>query len=276
MITAIILTKKGEENIEKCLKSVEFCDEIIIVDDSDGGLHENKGYRIRILHRKVWGDFAGQRNWAMKQAKGDWVLFVDADETVSPELQKEIVGEIRENKGRKGGYYIKRREWFWGRKVKYGEIATARDKGIIRLVKKDKEISPASDAVRNDMDILNDNHCWQGKIHEVFVTDQATGQLKNYIDHYPHQTISEFLHHINFYSSLRANELYKQGKKTNIFSIIIIPLFKFKYTYLIKLGFLDGVVGFIYSFMMAYHSFLVRGKLYLLTNSNNTVGSASK
>ena len=88
------------------------------------------------------------------------------------------------------------------------------------------------------------------------------GKFENCINHYPHQTLKEFIEYINHYSSLRAEELYNQGKKVNVFEIVVWPLGKFVYNYFINLGFLDGPQGFVYAFMMSFHSFLARAKLY--------------
>jgi hypothetical protein len=103
-----------------------------------------------------------------------------------------------------------------------------------------------------------------GTVHEVFYTADNVGQLENFINHYPHPTLSEFINDINNYSSIRAEELFTQGVRTNVFQIIFYPLIKFKYNYFILFGFLDGPAGFVYSFMMSFHSFLVRSKLYQL------------
>ena len=140
---------------------------------------------------------------------------------------------------------MKRRDYFWGKELKYGETKKVRNQGIVRLVKKGAGK-------------------WMGTVHEVFNTVENIGSLNGYINHYPHPTLKEFIEDVNTYSSIRAEELFNQGVKTNIFQIIFYPLIKFKYNYFILLGFLDGPAGFVYSFMMSFHSFLVRSKLYQL------------
>ena len=268
-LTAIILTKNEEKNIERCLRSVDFCDEVIIVDD----FSEDKTiYRIKkifnpegsrnpqdfqIFKRKLNGNFSNQRNFAMKKAKNEWVLFVDADEEVSDELKGEtqkVIGNqlsvfsknkkpTTDNRQQITAFRLKRRDFFWGRELKYGEIKKNRQVGLIRLIRKKSGI-------------------WLGHVHEEFRTNKTVGQLKSYLNHYPHQSVRDFLNDVNFYSSLRAKELYHQGRKTSIHEIIFYPLGKFLLTYIIKLGFLDGPAGFAYSFFMSFHSFLVRAKLF--------------
>ncbi len=247
-ITAAVLTKNEEKNIERCLKSVAFCDEIIVIDDysTDATLKKvedlkSKVKSLKIYKRELKEDFAGQRNFAMKQAANEWVLFIDADEEVSKELQNSCVDTRRVINDR--AYYIKRRDFWWGRELKYGEIKKVRNKGIIRLVKKN-------------------SGKWMGNVHEVFYTAESAGTLNGFLNHYPHPTLKEFLQDINAYSLMRAKELYNHGKSTNVLEILFFPLFKFILNYFIYLGFLDGPAGFAYAFFMSFHSFLVRAKLY--------------
>lgn len=255
-ITGVILTKNEEKNINRAINSLDFCDEIIIIDDfsSDKTLEIiKKNKKIKFFQKKLDNDFASQRNFALEKSKNDWLFFLDADEEVSEELKKEILSLKDEfiDKNNLAGFYIKRRDFFLGRELKYGEVKEKRAIGVMRLVRKDSGI-------------------WKGKVHEKFFLKNKklkTKILKSYLNHYPHQTIKEFIADLNFYSSLRAKELYEKGKKTNIFEIIFFPFFKFIYTYFLKLGFLDKEEGFIYSFLMSFHSFLVRAKLFQLTEN---------
>jgi len=267
MLSAVVLTKNEEKNIERCLESLDFVDEIVVVDDysTDKTLDKVKsqklkvkngsqnqvrlGQKLKVFQRKLKGDFAGQRNFGLEKASGEWVLFLDADEEITDELKKEIKEMIRYATLERDdliGFYIKRRDFFWSREVRFGELLKVRSKGLIRLIRKKYGK-------------------WQGKIHEELEIGNRKleiGKLKNFINHYPHLTVKEFLEEVNFYSTLRAQELFSHGKRTNIFQIIFFPFFKFILTYFIYLGFLDGTVGFVYSFMMSFHSFLVRAKLW--------------
>jgi glycosyltransferase involved in cell wall biosynthesis len=244
MISTIILTKNEEKNIERCLASLKFVDEIIVVDDlsQDKTVELTKGKHAVVYERALANDFAGQKNFAMQQAKGDWILFVDADEELSKELADEIQKITTDKDNNIEVYHLRRRDFFWGTELKYGETSSARNTGIIRLMKK---------GVGK----------WNGTVHETFQPTGSTGKLSGFLNHYPHQTIREFLQEVNYYSTVRAKELYKQGKKPNIFVTVAWPLGKFLYTYFFKLGILDGAAGFVYAFLMSFHSFLVRVKL---------------
>ncbi len=224
MLSAVVLAKDNETIPEKCRKSLAFCDE------------------VKIIHKA--GNFAEKRNFGMAEVRGEWILFIDSDEEVSEELVTEIKRIVADEKTSKIAYYIKRRDFWWGRELKWGEVLQARRKGFIRLIKKD-------------------SGRWIGAVHESFKSIGSVGQLNSFINHHPHPTISEFIADINFYSTLRADELFKQGKKTNVFKLIFFPTAKFLYTCIILLGFLDGAAGFVYSFLMSFHSFLVRSKLYI-------------
>ena len=237
-LSAVVLAKNEEKNLARRLISLNFCDEIIVIDDSstDKTVEIAKSAKATVYSRNLDGDFAGQRNFGLEKSRGEWILFVDADEEISQELQKDC-------------FYLKRRDWFWGRELRHGETKKVRNKGLIRLVKKG-------------------SGKWFGKVHEEYKIKNQKPKIKNlvnYLDHYPHQTVKDFLNEINFYSTLRAKELFNNNKKTNIFEITLFPLGKFIYNYFICFGFLDGAPGFAYAFFMSLHSFLVRTKLYQYT-----------
>ncbi len=250
-LTTIILTKSNEVHLAQAIKSVRFSDEVLTIEND------------------TITDFSEVRNSAMKKVKGEWILFVDSDEIISDELKEEIqtvianpstlpeINSVKQSRNKIAAsppnsagprndtiaYCLRRRDFFWGRELKFGEIEKSRNSGIVRLVKKD-------------------SGTWKGAVHEEFKTEGPVGRLNGYIDHYPHPTVNEFISKINIYSTLRAKELQKKGHKENIFAIIFYPLAKFIFTYFFKLGFLDGAAGFVYAFMMSFHSFLVRAKLY--------------
>lgn len=239
MISAVVLTKNEQENISDCLKSLKWCDEIIVIDDYsvDKTVKMAQTLGAKIYRRHLDNDFAGQRNFGLEKARGKWVLFVDADERISEALTAEIQSKVLSIKY--NGFYLKRLDYFGGRWLKHGETATVR---LLRLAKKG-----AGE--------------WQREIHETWsfnkAQDKKIGELKNPLLHYPHQTISEFLDRINFYSDLHAKN------KPCFWKIIFYPPLKFLQNYFWRLGFLDQEPGLIVALMMSLHSFLAQGKNYL-------------
>ncbi len=213
------------------MQNLDFCNEVLVM--------SNTG--------EASLDFAERRNKAMQQAKNEWLLYVDTDEIITKELEDEIHATI--SNPEYSSYFIKRQDEFWGKPIQYGEVLHARTKGIIRLVKKG-------------------SGTWRGRVHERFEPNKKSGLLKNTLLHIPHESIARFLEKINYYSTLRADELFITGKRTNAFEIIAYPVGKFMYSFVFLRGWKDGVRGFVYSFMMSFHSFLVRSKLYLLQSES--------
>lgn len=246
-LSVVILTKNEEQNIERCLRSVAFADEIILIDDesTDKTMEIAKKYKVQIFKHKLEDNFSAQRNFGLKKAKGEWILYVDADEEVAPFLFEEIINAVKKD-DKCVCYFINRRDYWLGREIKHGDVSSIRGGGLIRLVKKN-------------------SGQWTGKVHETYESNGDSGKLLSYMNHYPHSTIKDFIDDINHYSTLRAKELREQGKKTNIFEIISLPLGKFILNFFLKRGFLDGSEGFAYAFLMSFHSFLVRAKLFQYT-----------
>lgn len=247
MVTAVVLTKNEEKNIVDCLDSLSFCDEIIVVDDKsqDRTVEIAKSYNANVFVHSLGDNFSSQRNYGLEKAKNEWVLFIDADERVSSILAKEISYKISENK--KEGFYVKRDDVLWGRRLTHGEVGNTY---LLRLGRKDRGK-------------------WKGKVHEKWELNGKKEYLKNSLDHYPHQTVGEFLKEIDFYTDLRAKELLLAGEKTSWYLILLYPKAKFFLNYILKLGFLDGLPGFLFAIMMSFHSFLVRGKLWTLNQTNS-------
>lgn len=248
MKLSVIILSKGEPSTQRAIESVGFADEILVILDSDVESKLKEGNKVKVMRHELAGDFSQQRNFAATQAKGDWLLYLDSDEVISPELSSEITSVVSVSPPAGGSavkadvFRLKRRDFFWGKELKFGETKSARKIGFVRLIKKN-------------------SGNWHGVVHEKFISEHKPSSLKGHIDHFPHQTISEFLVSVNEYSSARAKELKNNNEQFSILKMIFYPLGKFLYTYFIKLGFLDGVAGFVYSFMMSFHSFLVRAKL---------------
>ncbi len=243
MITAVILTKNEEKNIVDCIESVSFCDEIIVIDDFSTDLTVDVARKAgaSVFQHALDHNFAQQRNYGLEKAKSEWILFMDADERVSKDLQNEIVYKTTKDEGI-NGFFIKRDDIFHGKKLQFGETANIQ---LLRLAQKGKGK-------------------WKGAVHEMWHIEGKTSILESPLLHYPHQTINEFLAEINFYTDIRAKELYTKGVRVAWYDIILYPKIKFIQNYFFKMGFRDGTEGMIMAVMMSFHSFLVRGKLWQL------------
>lgn len=248
MISCVLLTHNEEKNIIDCIESVLFCDEIVIVDDYSIDrtveLVENlKNDKVRIYKRHLENDFSSQRNFGLEKATYDWVLFIDSDERVSKALGREIQ---LVNTRKSDGFLLRRRDVFNGRELNHGEVGSVK---LVRLARKGSGL-------------------WRGKVHEEWQVTGKISTLTNPLFHYPHQTVREFLKEIDFYSTVRAQELFEKKVKARAINIILYPKAKFFLNYIVKQGFKDGIEGLVYGLMMSFHSFLVRAKSYLLTRKN--------
>ena len=243
MITAIVLTHNSESTLDKCLSSLSWCDEILVIDDfsEDATVQMAKKHKSTVLKRALANDFAAQRNFGLKQARFEWVLYIDADEFIPQELQNEISEAISSNSDIKG-FYFNRSDLFAGEVLNYGESAYWKE---IRLAQKNAG-------------------AWKGSVHERWMIEGNIGYLKYPIIHNQQTDLTGFLSKINFYSTLAAREFYEQGKRSSLGQIIFYPTAKFLINYFVKMGIRDGMPGFIQAICMSFHSFLVRSKLYLL------------
>jgi glycosyltransferase involved in cell wall biosynthesis len=242
MITGVVLTKNEHENCARCLNSLKFCDRLLVIDDNstDDTALIAKKYGAKVIYHPLADDFSTQRNFALAQVKTGWVLFIDADEQVPSKLVQELRAAITNTQ--KFGFFIPRLDFIWGKTLHHG------DTGKVKLLRLG----------------LADKGSWIGQVHETWNIPGPVGELHSPISHFPHPTISAFLTEINRYSSMRANELFKNGRKSSIIGILLLPIGKFLLLYLIKLGFLDGTAGFVHAMIMAFYTFMVQGKLYLL------------
>lgn len=238
-ISAIILAKNEEENITSCLGSLGFCDEILVIDDysSDRTIEIAKKCNVKVIENSLV-NFSEQRNFALSKVKNDWALFVDADEIVSKKLTEEIKKRIAEKNI--DGYLIKREDIFLGKKMKGGDVGNV---WLLRLGRKSKGK-------------------WIGDVHEEWKIHGNISRFSNPIQHKSHKNLGSFIEKINFYSTLRANELKKSSINCSFADIILYPKVKFINLYFIKMGFRDGIHGVLHAVFMSMYSFLVRGKLY--------------
>lgn len=246
-LSAVIITYNEGDRLEECLKSVSFCDEVIVVDSgsTDSTVELAKKYTEKVFHHE-WEGYSKQKKYAVELAQNPWVLLVDADERVSPELSYEIQ-LLREEDGI-NGYYIKRELYFMGRKLRYGGAGSD---WVLRLFKKDDYRISDSD------------------VHEIIEVGGKTAKLKGTIQHYSYRNLSDYFNRFNRYTSLGAVARYKKGIKPSFVQNFRV-FYEFIARYFIRAGFLDGYPGFVYAMVSSFYAWMKYAKLKELTDGLTT------
>jgi glycosyltransferase involved in cell wall biosynthesis len=242
-ISAIIITCNEEKNIRRCLSSLDWTDEIVVVDS--GSTDNTKGIASEFTRRIwdiKWEGFGKAKNFAKDKASHQWILSVDADEAVTKDLKEEIQKTIKSHHSL-DGYYIPRRSNFLGRWIRHGGWYPDY---VLRLFKKEKAKFSHS------------------PVHEKVEAGGKIGYLKNPIMHDTDPNFEHYLGKLNRYTSLGAEELFRKGRRAKVFDIVFRPLAVFFKMYFAKKGFLDGLSGFILAVSSAFHVFSKYVKLWHL------------
>ena len=224
-ISAVIITGNEENNIKDCLKSVQWADEIIVVDSesTDKTFEIAKEYTDKVVIHK-WEGYASQKTYAISLAKNDWILSLDADERVPENLAKEV---LENDLSQYNGYFIKRDNYFLGKIIR--GCGWGNDMQL-RLFKKSE--TKLSDRM----------------VHEKFIVNGNVSTLKNSFSHYSYTNLKDAFIKINNYSTLEANEK-AASKSVNLFTLLLSPPIYFLHHFIIRQGFIDGVYGLIISYM---------------------------
>ena len=244
-LTAIVPSYNESHNIVEVLKSVEFCDEVILVDSfsTDNTVDLARPYFTKLLSRE-YEHSASQKNWAIPQAKHEWILLVDADERVTPALKEEIINLLPHlNDNRHVGYWMGRRNFFMGKQVRYS--GWKNDK-VIRLFKKSK--------CR-----YIDKH-----VHSEIVADGSLGKLKNKLLHYKYVSMDLHINKLQRYADLQSRDFNGKTGKITAYHVVLKPIWGFFKHYVLQKGFLDGFVGFTIAYMRSYEISMRYIKLWLL------------
>lgn len=245
-ITAIIPTFNEASNIVQAIRSVDFADEIIVIDSysTDDTVALANTFNIRLIQR-VFDDFSSQKNHAISLAENDWVFILDADEQVSKALREEVLQRVKST-SETVAYWIYRTTSYMGKEMKYSGLQNNK---VIRLFKKE--------------DCRYDGR----PVHEEIETKGQVGFLKNKIWHNPYKGIDQIIQKRNIYAQFQAQALYNKGKRPNVFHFIIKPTFRFIKHYFIQRGFLDGFQGFVVAYIHSYTVFMRYVKLWLLRHN---------
>lgn len=243
MLSVIIIAKNEAGNIRDCIASVAWADEIVVVDsgstDDTVGIAEEVGARV-YMHAD-WPGFGPQKNRALGYATGDWVLSIDADERVTPELRKDIEQTMREAKA--DGYCCPRLSQFCGKFIRHSGWYPDY---VLRLFR--RNAGRFSDSL----------------VHEIVLLDGKTARLKNPLLHYSYLTQDDVERKVKQYSSAAAEQMFKAGKKSTWLDAVLSGLWAFVRTYVMRLGVLDGIAGLNIATMNARTTYLKYRKLAAL------------
>jgi glycosyltransferase involved in cell wall biosynthesis len=246
-ISCIIITCNESKNIRRCLESVKWADEIVVVDSNstDDTKKIASEFTDKIFNLD-WGGFGAAKEFAKNQARGEWILSVDADEVVKQELKEEILKVIN-SADPQDGYFIPRRSNFLGRWMKHGGWYPDL---VLRLFKKQK------------------GQFTSRLVHEKVIVDGRTGNLKNDLWHYTDPDLDRYLVKMNRYTSIDALQRLKEDKTSSPIDLLIRPVATFTKMYFFKMGFLDGMAGLILAVSSAFHVFVKYAKLWHLNQSS--------
>ncbi|MCD5397812.1 glycosyltransferase family 2 protein [candidate division NPL-UPA2 bacterium] len=243
-ISVCIITKNEEKNIRKCLESVKWADEIVVIDSfsTDRTVEICQDYTDKAFPHKYEGQVE-QKNFAVSQATNDWILALDADEQLSAELAEEIKKELEENRGQWSGYYFSRSTYYLGKWIRHGGWYPDYN---LRLFNKNKA------------------H-WGGENpHDrIIIREGKIKRLKNSLFHY-YGNLNRHLNTVNNFSSISALVRQAEGKRFRLGKLVFHAAVKFLETYIYKHGFLDGLPGFIISGVSSFYVFTREAKLWEL------------
>ena len=238
-LSVIIPSYNEEKNIENCLKSIAWADEILVVDSfsTDRTLEIAGKYTHRILQHE-YRNSAAQKNWAIPQATHEWILLVDCDETVSTALGDEIRSLLQQNPT-KDGYWIFRNNYLMGKRVRYSGWG---HDSVLRLFRKD--------FARYD----------EKRVHAE-ITMKNTGTLQGRLEHDSVSSITAWANKINRYSSWKANDKYEKQVRAPVIHLLLRPPIRFIKDFIFRLGVLDGWRGFLIAAMSSFAELMMAAKL---------------
>ena len=248
-LSAILITKNEALNIKACLDSVHFADEIIVVDNgsTDGTVEMARAAGATVIVTDDWPGFGPQKSRALAAANGQWILSIDADERITPELEKEILHTIRQADAA-DAYDISRRSWYCGRFIEHSGWTPDY---VTRLFKR------------------NMAHFTDHLVHERLIATGTVKKLKAVMLHYSYRNFSQVLQKVDNYSTLNAKQSYAKGKRAGIGTALLHGFWAFFRTYFIRLGILDGAHGIALAISNAETSYYRYLKLWLLEQENN-------
>jgi len=243
-ISAIVVCYNEEERIGRCLESLTWCDEIVVVDafSTDRTVEICRRYTDKVVQR-AWKGYREQKAFAHSLATRDWVFLVDSDERVTPELRAEILAALAAQDERCAGYAVPRLVYYLGRWWWRGGWYPDYD---VRLFRRERATWGGSDP------------------HERILVDGSVRRLKNPLEHFSYRNMEDHIQRINRFTSISSAELKKEGARWRWSAALFHPLGRFLRFYFLKRGFLEGFAGFYVAVSAAFYVFLKYAKLWEL------------
>jgi hypothetical protein len=243
-VSLVVITRDAATDIAECLLSAPFCADALVVDSGSGDHTVETARRCgaRVVTH-AWAGFGPQKQFAVREARHDWVLCLDADERLSPELRESIVTLFAAGAPPHPAYALARRNRFLGRWLAHGE---GYPDWTTRLF--DRRRARWSD----------------DPVHEQVLANGPVGRLDGDLMHASAESIERYIAKQNRYTTLQADALHARGKRSSGFAMAASPIARFFRFYVLKLGFLDGAPGFAHIAIGAFASFLKHAKLRAL------------
>jgi len=240
-LSVTVIAWNEEERLRACLDSVSWADEIVVVDaeSSDKTVQLAREFTDRVWVRS-WPGFALQKNFALDQASGDWILSLDADERVTPELTTRVKAVLAED-GPADGYLIPRRNVFWGAWVRHGGLYPDYQLRLFR---------------RGAGRFVED------AVHESVRVAGRVDTLGEAMLHESYRDLEDFVRRSNRYSTLAARDWIRRGRRVGVPGLIMKPLGRFLSMYIVRRGFLDGWRGLVLAVLYAEYVFLRMAKAW--------------
>lgn len=240
-VSVVVITLNEEDRIRECLASVAWADEIVVVDagSDDETVALAREYTDHVVVRP-WSGFAAQKNYGIDRATGEWILSLDADEQVEPELRAEIAAVLA-NPGGFAGFRLARRNMMWGRFIRHGRLYPDWQ---LRLFRRGR------------------GRFAERAVHESVTVDGPVGRLGTPLLHHSYRDVSDFLRRADRYSTLAAEEWARSGRTFHASELVSAPLGRFLSMYVLHRGFLDGWRGFLLAVLYAYYVFVRSAKIW--------------
>ena len=242
-LTIIVPTKNEEHNIRECLESARWADELIVCDSfsSDQTAQIAQAYTPNVVQHEYIHS-AAQKNWIIPQASSEWVMILDADERITPELQADIKNAIRRG-DEYDGFRVARRTHFLGKLIRH--CGWDHDRPL-RVFKRDK------------------GRYENREVHAAIIDPGNVGQLDGHLIHYTDRDLKNYFEKFDRYSSLKAADTFRRGEKFRLWALLVKPPVRFLKMYILNLGFLDGFHGLLLCGLSTMSVFARYAKLWEL------------